>query len=241
MATFTSTPAFRFFQNENAANNLPERSSFLSGISNDDDGSVLEQGFGLPWTVNPLVTWMDYNCWIECYLDSGMALHKPLPQSEDPIDILSSQIVSPIDQKAQVNKNGVQLVSSGKFADIVQRMASSTYRFCLLGNGLRIGYQIPIPGLLTVAGVEAIFERSGACYNRVVGNLSGIPLFFAAWELWYVVTMPPKQAQEPAPNFSAAIRAAQDLPENIQVPYSTADYNSVLSTGNIGLLGKQGR
>jgi len=219
--------AFRFFQNENLANKIPENSFFLSGESNADDGQPIESGFGLPWSIDPRLTWMTYNCWIECYLDSGMALHKPLPQSTVSTDTLSSQIVSPLDTSAPSNKNGVNLVSKQNFFDVAQRMATSTYRFCLLGYGIRAGYQIPIPGLKTVAGVPAIYERSGPCWNRVVGNLSGIPLFLASWELWYFVTLPPRQDQEPPPDFANAIRATQELPDVQQVAFSTGDYNSV--------------
>ncbi len=228
--------SFRFFQDENITSGISSVSKVLAGISDGDTGIPIEQGFGLPWTKNPTFTWMDYNCWIECYLDSGIVLHKPLPYSEDTIDTLSSQFVSPIDKNAPQNKHGVNLVSKGHYVDVAQRMATSTYRFCLRGYGIRIGYQIPIPGLKTVAGVEAIYERSGPCYNRIVGNLSGIPLWLGAWELWYFVTLPPVSDQEPPPNFSEAIRGDQELPVQVQAPYSTRDYDAV-PPSSIGFFG----
>ena len=231
--------AFRFFVPEATARNAPPPANFLIGSSNSSDNTTVEKGITLSWTVNPRLTWWDYNCWIECYLDSGIALHKPLPQKDDTIDTPASQLVSPIDANAPANKNGVNLISRGSFTDVVQRMASSTYRFALKGYGVRAGYQIPIPGIKTVAGVPAIFERSGACYNRIIGNLSGIPLWYATWELWYVVTIPPTEAQEPPPNFAEAIRGEQDLPAAIQVPFSAGDYNAVPGAppgGNLGFI-----
>jgi hypothetical protein len=131
--------AFRFFQEENRTRRFPQGTTVLGGRDNDDSGNPIEEGFGLPWMVNPRLTWVDYNCWIECYLDSGLAIHRPLPQSNDAVDSLSSQTISPLDVNAPSQKEGVHLVSKAKYQDVVQRMATSRYRFGLKGYGLRAG------------------------------------------------------------------------------------------------------
>jgi hypothetical protein len=231
--------AFRFFQDENKTRVWPAGSPLLAGRNNLDPGGPIEKGFGLPWTVDPRLTWLDYNCWIECYLDSGLAVHRPLPQSDDPVDTLASQSVSPVDADAPSAKTGLVLQSKAHFRDVVQRMAASRYRFGLKGYALRAGYQIPVPGLKTVGGVPAVLEEEAVAYNRIVGNLSGIPLWYAAWTLWYTVVVPPTKEQAPPPNFAMAISGDQKLPKFIQAPFSTGDSNSVpaLPTGDlIGVL-----
>jgi hypothetical protein len=130
----------------------------------------------------------------------------------------------PIDTST-VGANGV---SAGKFTDFVQRMATSRYRFALKGHALRFGYKIPIPGLVTVCGVPAIpdWPQRVISDSEVTGNFSGVPLFFAQWELWYFINVPPKSTQLPPPNIAEHIRADAELPSGMQVPYSQPDSNS---------------
>lgn len=210
--------------------------------------NIVERNISLPWAMRPEVTWLQYRCWIETYLDAGIALHKPLPQgpqgasrpqrgarlvnNELQCDTLASLDVASatLDQSTQ----GVSLVSGGDYTDVLQRMATSTYRFCLKGFALRVGYQIPIPGIVKVAGVDATPAERQFATQVVVGNFSGIPLFQARWELWYYVAMPPRAEQLAPPALSDHIRADVQLPPygKVQVPYTQAGNTNRVPSGS---------
>jgi hypothetical protein len=218
---------YKFLQDENAA--AGAKGNVLAGVSNIDNGSKNEIGYKLPWVKEPTQTWIDYDCSIEVFLDAGMALHKSLPQTATEADTLGSVVVSPLDINMDGSTNGVNLSSNGNYTDTVQRMATSTYVFRLRGFGLRIGYQIPIPRLVKVAGINATPAERQWAYNKAFANFGGIPVFVAEWDLWYYVSVPPKEAQLPPPNLAEHIRADAVLPDGVQVPVSQPDPNAVVA------------
>lgn len=253
--------AYRFLKNENVAAGIPASSPYRSGVSNVDDGSANESDTFLPYVVNPRFSFLVYEMWIETYLDAGMVLHKALPQLNYPVDTLAS--INAFDPAIAASKAGVNTVSNanGKvtsrlvlspgigitpvvksktfavqaYHDTVQRMATSEYQFVLKGHAIRIGYQIPVPGIVQVAGVPAIPGKiQWSLGNRVIGNYSGVPLFFNQWELWYFVAVPPKNQQLPPPNVGQGIRADAELPQGMQVPWSQPDQQSVPSAPRLG-------
>jgi hypothetical protein len=183
------------------------------------------QAATLSWLKHPEATYINYGCRIECLLDPGTALHKPLPQSAQPYDTLGTYDVAAVDTDLIVT--GENLRSAGSYRDVVQRMATSTYRFLLTGFGVRVGFPIPVPSLKTVAGVPAIPANQWVQGNQVIGNLCGIPVFNNAWRLWYYVTAPPARAQVPPPNLADRIAADVTLPDVLSVPVAPNDYNAV--------------
>lgn len=221
-------PTFATFGAEKGASAYP-------GVANVDDGTYIEQGFTLPWVRSKEFSWVDYRCTLEVFLDPGTALHKPLPQGAPQqdatypplasIDSLGS--VDVYDNQMNSQTGGVHTKGVFDFQDIVQRMASSTYRFLLRGWALRAGYQIPIPKLVSVAGVPAIPAEYQHGFNDLVGNYSGIPLWFARWELWYYVVVPPYQDAVPPTNLARHITATEQVPDDIIVPASQPDMHAV--------------
>lgn len=210
---------------ENVAVGLPQTSPYKAGISNVDPGLAIEEGFKLPGiTGQANGTFVMYQCWIENLLDAGIAIHRTLPQGEYAPDQLGTTFVD--DPKADMATKGINIVSGGRFTHVAQRMADSVYRFALRGYGVRYGYQVPIPKLRTVGGVEAIPDERQWCYNRPVGAWGGIPIWQAEWDLHYVVIVPPTRQQVPPPNLADHIRGDAELPTQVQVPYSQPDSNS---------------
>lgn len=213
------------FLDENVAAGLAKNANFQSGISDTDPGTVLEQDFLLPWVADPATSWLNYQNEIQCYLDAGLVRHKSLPQRAQTTDTLASSFLT--DAKIDQSIAGMNLKSQGQFADSVQRMATSSYRFVLKGFGLRAGYKIPVPGIKTVAGVTAYpDEIQWSRGNVVVGNYSGVPIFFNQWELWYFVIVPPKEQQVPPPNLAQHIRGDAKLPKGMQAPFSPTDQHA---------------
>lgn len=215
------------FLNENRAQGI-RGSSFQAGISDTDTLVAPEIGANIPWVMAPELTYLRYHCWIECDLDSGIVVHRQLPQSNQQTDTLAR---GELDSTSLIkSKEGINLKSKGKFTDTVQRMANSHYRFCLKGFALRAGYQVPIPKLVKVAGVDAIpdDQEPQHAFNRIVANNSGVPVYYAEWRLWYTVAVPPKDDQNPPDNLMDQISASTPLPVNgIEPPISYPDHDAV--------------
>ena len=223
---------FQTLMNENVVAGLSPRNDWQQGISNyDSGGNNLEKGVVLPYIVDAGVSYLWYDCQIDCYLDSGIAIHRTLPQSNYDDDSLGVTGMFSTTLNTLTN-DGVNLKSNGTFTHIKQRMADSIYRFCLRGNAIRVAYRVPIPKLLSVGGVEAVPDDEQPQYamNKLAPmNLSGVPVFFAEWRLWYTVLNAPKSEQEVPPNLAAHIRGDQELPEGLQVPYTTPDQDAQTS------------
>lgn len=218
---------FPFFVDENAAQGLPPgtQSPIQAGVTDADDGALLEQNLTLPWASDPTISWVEYNCWIEVHLDPGTVLHKPLPQTNDPVDTLAS--IDAFADDADSSIDSVNWRSKGTYSDVIQKMATSTYYFVLKGWAVRSGYKIPIPGLKSIAGIPAVPTHPQRVVGPIiVGNFSGIPLYFAQWELWYLIGDPPSEDQESPPNPGAHISGDVELPDSIQVPFSQTDANA---------------
>lgn len=188
-----------------------------------------ETNWTLPWGLVPEFSWLGFRCWTDVELDPGMVLHKPLPQTNPQPDTLAkTNCQSPTLDTDTFSGGGVNLSSRSTAVDVVQRMASSTYRYILRGYGLRAGYQIPIPGLYLVNGIKPVPVWPQRATNYVVGNFSGVPIWFAIWELHYVVTEAvgagSGQPQLPVPfNPALHIRSDAQLPTEIALPLSLAD------------------
>jgi hypothetical protein len=190
----------------------------------DQPGVFPEDQLNIPWGVQPTVSWLDYQCWVEIDLDAGMALHKPLPQASTTVDTLASITID--DGRGDTVTTGVNLKSSKTNADVIQRMATSTYRFLLRGYGARVGYQVPVPGLKSVGGSPAIPDaRQWTSGQIIMANFMGIPTFFCAWDLHYIVTGPfQSNVQAPIPpNPAWHIRPDAQLPLSIPLPRALLD------------------
>ncbi len=217
------------FQDENRVAGLPPGTTApaQAGVSNVGANSA-ESGFGLPWCKDKETSWLDYSCWVEVQLDSGMVLHKALPQqTQQGVDTLASATVQPLASNFATLDGGVELESVGNYEDTIQRMATSEYTFVLKGYGMRAGYKVPVPGLKSVAGITPTPTRQWSSGNRVIANYSGVPIFFCQWELWYIVSVPPEGKELPPPNLAEHIRGDAQLPTEMQIPYTQPDSNAV--------------
>jgi hypothetical protein len=222
-------PAFRIFQDENTVFGLTPGTDtpIQAGVSNKDSSqSQPEANLKLSWPANKRASWISYRCWIETELDAGIALHKPLPQTQQVPDTLASIAVD--DKTIEDATAGVNTVSENIYADVTQQMATSLYIFKLRGWGYRAGYQIPIPGLVTVAGVPAIPAQRQIAANIPIANYSGVILWHAYWDLWYYVTLPPKQLIVPPPNVAQHVSSNMELlaQDNVALPISQPDPNA---------------
>lgn len=206
-------------------------------VTNFDDGTRIENNATLPWCIDPAVSYMYYDCSIVILLDPGSVLHKPLPQTNRDWDSLGSIDIDSIDFFKDAN--GVNLDSNSKAVDVIQRMASSTYRFALVGEGYRAGYQVSVPNLRSIGGSDAVPTDPHRVAPRLTGSLmGGIPLWYCQWELHYLVAVAPRMqrgSRVAVANPAAAIRPDAELPAGVFVPVGPADQratNERISVGN---------
>lgn len=203
------------------------------GINNIDQGIIIEQDIlqDMPWLISPENSWLDYQCWIETILDPGIVIHRQMPQSAQEWDQLGTNTPN---SKEMANRKdgGPNLKSNGNFSDTIQRMANSQYIFVLKGAAYRAGYQPTIPKLEEVGGVLAVpVGPQKVIGPRIVGNYSGVPVYFAAWELPYSVAVPPRRSETPATNLAQHLPAVpvDQLPQGMSVPISAPDSDSLRS------------
>ncbi len=224
------------FKDNNTASGIPKNSPYKVGVSDVDSVTpVIEQGVLVPWPSNPSASWVYFDCAVGVMLDSGIVVHHRLPQVDNAPDTISTMTLDNPNFSI-TTAAGVNLKCRDQYTDIVQRMGHARYWFRLWGQALRVGYQVPIPGLRTIGGVPAIpYDQNPQWgYNRVFpgGNYSGAVLWHAEWSLWYTTAVQPFNSGDlPAVDFAAHITGKVPVPDSkgVQVPYSALDDNAVAS------------
>lgn len=234
-----------FFKDENTLAGVSKNNLFQVGTSDVDRASpIAESGITLPWPSSPSKSWVYFDCTVGTMLDSGIVIHNRLPQVNNRYDTLAA---TNIDDPNFVNitSTGVNLNCNDQYADIVQRMGHSRYWFRIWGQALRLGYKVPIPGLKSIGGVQAIpYDKNPQwAFNRIFpgGNYSGVILWHAVWSLWYTTAVPPITQYIPALEPAAHIDGSIPLPKGMQSPYSQPDDNAVPNAPNITAPSNQGR
>lgn len=187
-----------------------------------DSGQSPDESVRMQGLPSPEASWLNYEIDFITELDPGIALHKALPQSNDLTDTLASVDVFGAKSESHTTY-GVNTVSKSTGSDVLQRMATSTYRVALRGFGVRLGYKVPVPGLLSFGGSAVSPAKQVVIGPRIVANYSGVPVYLTAWLLWYDVPAPPRQQQTAPPNLAAHIGDISSPPRTIGVPISESE------------------
>lgn len=221
------------FKDTNTFYRLPPNGELQVGRSNGDQAEVVEQDVSMPWAASPQASYVYYECTVGVMLDSGIVVHNRLPQVNRAFDTLASADASdPAVDK--ITGLGVNLRCQDQYRDIVQRMGHSRYWFRLWGQALRVGYQVPIPGIRFIGGVPAIpYDKNPQwAYNTIApgGNYSGVILWRAQWSLWYTTSVQPANNDIPVADPSAHIVGTAPIPRLIQSPYTRPDDNATTGT-----------
>jgi hypothetical protein len=207
------------------------------GDTDVDNDTVVEDGVLIPWSSDPQSSWMYFDCTVGIMLDSGIVVHNRLPQINRTPDTLAS-ITLDASNLETVTDLGVNLKCNDQYQDIMQRMGHARYWFRIWGQALRVGYQVPIPGIKTIGGVAAIpYDKNPQwAYNRIApgGNFSGVPLWHAVWSLWYTTIVPTVSNTYPIADPSAHMTGSVTLPQGMQAPFTNADDNAVRVAPPVG-------
>lgn len=222
------------FLDENTTAGLARGAAYQVGRSDTDADLVVEQDDLIPQTTDPAGSYVYYDCTVGSMLDSGIVVHNRLPQVNRGFDTLASVGLDDAGLETLAGP-GVNLKCLDQYQDIVQRMGHARYWFRIWGQALRIGSQVPIPGIKTIGGVAAVpYDKNPQwAFNRIApgGNYSGAVLWHAAWSLWYTTLVPPTSQAFPAADPSAHITGVASAPRGVQAPYSQADDDAQASSG----------
>lgn len=204
-------------------------------LNDQDTNRPLESGIVLPFANDPIGSYLYYDCIIGVALDSGIVVHNRLPQVDRTPDTLGAISYDDPNLNQEIS-NGVSLKCLDQYTDIMQRMGHSRYWFRMWGQAIRVGYKVPIPRLITIAGVTAIpYDKNPQwAYNRIIpgSNFGGVFLWHGVWSQWYTTSTPPINNTIPVADPSALVTATNfplgnpELPNGIQVPLSTSDDNA---------------
>ena len=221
------------FKDTNVALGIPKAGAFQVGRSDVDSGvGTIEQGVLIPAPDNA-ATWVYFECAVGVMLDSGIVVHHRLPQVDYGADTLA---VASLDDPNldRMTGFGVNLKCTDQYQDIVQRMGHARYWFRIWGQALRVGHQVPIPGIKIIGGVPAIpYDKNPQwAYNTISpgGNYSGAVLWRAQWSLWYTTAVPPTSQTIPVADPALHVNGGTALPSDVQAPYSQPDDNAEASS-----------
>lgn len=142
----------------------------------------------------PPSTWLRYETRIEEKKDYNIVEHVPL----DAMVSMSRPRINAFSDVDAVRGDTSQQKPpvSSNTDSIIQRLAKPTVRISLIGYGERIGYDVPIPRLLTYAGqeVELVREMTNSGFS---GSVNGIPVVLRVWNCEYVIARPPQASPLP--------------------------------------------
>ena len=139
------------FKNDNIAQGLPKASAYQVGDSNIDNDRNVERGQIIPWAMDPAASYVYMDVATMSMLDSGIVVHNRLPQVNNLPDTLAACNLDDANIDVLKLPNGINLTCKDQYKDIVQRMGHARYWFRIWGQALRVGYQVPIPGIKTVS------------------------------------------------------------------------------------------
>jgi hypothetical protein len=214
------------FADNNLVSGLAKNDQFQIGRDDTDTNVIIEKDALIPWSTDPAGSYMYFECVVGTVLDSGIVVHNVLPQVDNEPDTLS---VIALDDPSldEYTGPGLNITCKDQYRDILQRMGHSRYWFRIWGQALRVGYQVPIPGIKKVGGTDAIpYDKNPQWgYNAIApgGNYSGVILWRAVWSLWYTTITQPTTNVIPAADPSAHINGTTPLPNGMQSPFSQAD------------------
>jgi hypothetical protein len=163
------------------------------------------------------LSWVDLVAWLSVETDSGVTVGILLPSSPLSLgantgvwqQLLSSGLPEGalestfFPQAADLTTGQQNSQSQAQGTTFVQYRTSPILYVTLHGYAIRVGYQIPIPQLLSVGGLDAVpcgrTDMGEGFEQCTIGNL-GWPLFFAKWKLRYVIAAKTGTPQASTPN-----------------------------------------
>lgn len=80
--------------------------------------------------------------------------------------------------------------------DTIQSSGPSRHSFSMSGYAIRAGYPIPRPRVINVGGQTPV-ERSAEYHCEDMGSSFGVPVYGAAWDVFYELPAPPSTVNPP--------------------------------------------
>lgn len=149
-------------------------------------------------------SWISWNCEVIYEETTGrLARHSPMGGTIQKIitPAIDNQIQQSFGRSAFANQisyyDGGTILGSAvntQAPSILQEVREPDARVILQGWAIRLGYQIPIPSLVSVGGQTAHLNRIVRTMGKVLAIHEGEPLFLQAWMVEYLLEGPPSQS-----------------------------------------------
>lgn len=140
-------------------------------------------------------SWLGYTMDIATKTDWPVVRHRMCPKSP----VTNTTTYNPADGFKSDNVTGNNLPNTNDEPATFQKLGGPNYDVVLYGGAVRVGHQSPVPGLLTLGGVNAI-EVDREIVQGTIGN-NGVPVFGIRWAIYYVLEKCPIGVVKYPPNF----------------------------------------
>jgi hypothetical protein len=146
---------------------------------------------------DPNVSWLRYTNAIYLEYVDNIVEQKPLS---------STTVVNPPAQPGGIGKFGDQtgfkpIVIPNMPNSILHQRGNPSFYVVMIGEAVRVGFEIPAPQLVSVGGLQAFpaNRRGDGFVQAIIGN-NGQPIYGARWQLRYILPNVPPQVISPPPN-----------------------------------------
>lgn len=143
--------------------------------------------------LTPGNAWMDYNAGVRWRESQNKARHKrlPLPLGSENAGPLTFSATAQPDYRPRpaqdTTSNHAATPRLPHLApDVFQRTSSPTRTLSLEGYGIRVGWRVPAPSVVSVGG-QPVEELDRDVVERVIGHIGLLPVFLTTWTIDYGV------------------------------------------------------
>jgi hypothetical protein len=146
--------------------------------------------------IDPEVSWLSYQCVLVINEDDRIAVNVPLAGV---VQTGAGGGQDALGDVARLRNNvahpGPTVRSS--VANIIQRVSGPVHTVRLVGEAMRLAYEIAPPVLLSFAG-QAVVQKNRRLTPASTGTLGGFRIYYLAWDTEYVLAGAPATIPLPA-------------------------------------------
>lgn len=176
------------------SSNGNQTESTLKTRSEQIDWESISQALNVPRDIDPIGSWVGYECRLVIEPIDFLAVHRPLLTGAFDAAIVNKNATQLASEFSNQARSGYPLPQVSTPPMIAQTRAASCAYLRLVGRAVRIGHEIPPPTLVGVANVPAYpanHPQYGTYFSTWCARYTTHPIMCAQWNLRYFVELPP--------------------------------------------------